>query len=383
MAIEFPARWRLTASKPLEYQITYAPNLFDLENPSLLESNTSSRRLVFVDSNVYVNFADTINEYFEVNSPGSVVVSVEANETLKTLDNSLVLIKHMEDFGLLRRSEPVIAIGGGSLLDSVGFACSIYRRGVPYIRVPTTLLGIVDVSVAIKTGVNHLGRRNRLGTYYPPAAVFLYRKFIETQSDREICNGLGEILKLAIIEDLSLFTLLEGNSALLRNEKFQYGAIPVKVINRAITVMINNLQNNLWEDNLMRAVDFGHSFSPLIEQDSLPELLHGEAVALDCLFSSCLSFNRGLLDEVELSRIFRVTRDLGLPTTHRNFLDSQQLMSSLMDTVKHRNGSQNLPVPVGIGSHQFLNDIEEDEVMKAARTLEDLNHQEVKKLQSS
>ena len=383
MAIEFPARWRLTASKPLEYQITYAPNLFDLENPSLLESNTSSRRLVFVDSNVYVNFADTINEYFEVNSPGSVVVSVEANETLKTLDNSLVLIKHMEDFGLLRRSEPVIAIGGGSLLDSVGFACSIYRRGVPYIRVPTTLLGIVDVSVAIKTGVNHLGRRNRLGTYYPPAAVFLYRKFIETQSDREICNGLGEILKLAIIEDLSLFTLLEGNSALLRNEKFQYGAIPVKVINRAITVMINNLQNNLWEDNLMRAVDFGHSFSPLIEQDSLPELLHGEAVALDCLFSSCLSFNRGLLDEVELSRIFRVTRDLGLPTTHRNFLDSQQLMSSLMDTVKHRNGSQNLPVPVGIGSHQFLNDIEEDEVMKATRTLEDLNHQEVKKLQSS
>ena len=377
MVIEFPARWRLTASKPLEYQITYAPNLFDLENPSLLEPNTSSRRLAFVDSNVYVNFADTINEHFEVNSPGSVVVSVEANETLKTLDNSLVLIKHMEDFGLLRRSEPVIAIGGGSLLDSVGFACSIYRRGVPYIRVPTTLLGIVDVSVAIKTGVNHLGRRNRLGTYYPPAAVFLYRKFIETQSDREICNGLGEILKLAIIEDLSLFTLLEGNSALLRNEKFQYGAIPVKVINRAITVMINNLQNNLWEDNLMRAVDFGHSFSPLIEQDSLPELLHGEAVALDCLFSSCLSFNRGLLDDVELSRIFRVTRDLGLPTTHRSFLNSQQLMSSLMDTVKHRNGRQNLPVPVGIGSHQFLNDIEEDEVMKATRTLEDLNHREV------
>ena len=208
MVIEFPARWRLTASKPHEYQITYAPNLFDLDNLSLLEPNASSRRLVFVDSNVYVNFSETITEYFEVNSPGSIVISVEANENLKTLDSSLVLIRHMEDFGLLRRSEPIIAIGGGSLLDSVGFACSIYRRGVPYIRIPTTLLGIVDVSVAIKTGVNHLGRRNRLGTYYPPTAVFLYRKFIKTQSDREICNGLGEILKLAIIEDLSLFTLL-------------------------------------------------------------------------------------------------------------------------------------------------------------------------------
>ena len=377
MVIDFPARWHLTASKPLEYQITYAPNLFDLENHALLEPKVSMRRLVFVDSNVYVNFSKTINEYFAVNSPGSTIISIESNETLKTLDNSLVLIKHMEDFGLLRRSEPIIAIGGGSLLDCVGFACSIYRRGVPYVRVPTTLLGIVDVSVAIKTGVNHLNRRNRLGTYYPPIAVFLYRKFIQTQSDREICNGLGEILKLAIIEDLSLFTLLEGNSALLRNEKFQYGAIPVKVINRAITVMINNLQNNLWEDNLTRAVDFGHSFSPLIEQDLMPELLHGEVVALDCLFSSCLSFNRGLMDEDELTRIFRVTRNLGLPTTHRSFLDSQQLMSSLMDTIKHRDGSQNLPVPVGIGSHQFLNDMQEDEVMKATRTLEDLNRREV------
>ena len=377
MVIEFPARWQLTASKLLEYQISYAPNLFDLENQSLLEPNASSRRLVFVDSNVYANFSEAINAYFEINSPGSTVISIEAKEALKTLDHSLILIKHMEDFGLLRRSEPVIAIGGGSLLDSVGFACSIYRRGVPYIRVPTTLLGIVDVSVAIKTGVNHLGRRNRLGTYYPPTAVFLYRKFIETQSDREICNGLGEILKLAIIEDLGLFLLLEGNAELLRHEKFQYGAIPVKVINRAITVMINNLQSNLWEDNLMRAVDFGHSFSPLIEQNSLPELLHGEAVALDCLFSSCLSFNRGLLDEDELIRIFRVTRDLGLPTTHKRFLDSQQLMTSFMDTIRHRNGSQNLPVPVGIGSHQFLNDIQEDEVMKATRTLADLNHRAV------
>jgi 3-dehydroquinate synthase len=379
MVIDFPANWRLSASRTLEYQISYAPKLFDLENRTLLEPGGSTRRLVFVDSNVYLNFSTTINNFFKVNSPESTIIPVDANEMLKNLDSTLLLIKHMEEFGLLRRSEPVIAIGGGSLLDAVGFACSIYRRGVPYIRVPTTLLGIVDVSVAIKTGINHLSRRNRLGTYFPPAAVFLYRKFIETQSDREISNGLGEILKLAIIEDLTLFTLLEGNASLLIKEKFQYGAIPVKVINRAITVMINNLQNNLWEDNLMRAVDFGHSFSPLIEQNSLPELLHGEAVALDCLFSSCLSYNRNLLDEDELSRIFRVTKDLGLPTTHRSFLDSKQLMTSLTDTVKHRNGSQNLPVPVGIGSHQFLNDIQENEVMRAAITLEELNRREVKR----
>lgn len=370
MVIDFPANWRLLATKSLEYQISYAPNLFDVDNLSLLEPNGSSRRLVFVDSNVYKSFSGIIELYFQTNSPGSTIISIDANESLKTLDSALVLIRHMEDFVLLRRSEPVIAIGGGSLLDSVGFACSIYHRGVPYIRVPSTLLGIVDVSVAIKTGVNHLGRRNRLGSYFPPAAVFLYRKFIETQSDREICNGLGEILKLAIIDDLGLFVLLEGNAALLRREKFQYGAVPVKVINRSISVMINNLQSNLWEDNLMRAVDFGHSFSPLIEQASLPELLHGEAVALDCLFSSCLAFNRGLLEEEELFRIFQVGKKLGLPTVHPSFLDSEKLLAALKDTIKHRNGNQNLPIPVGIGSHQFLNDVQEEEISLACDTLQ-------------
>jgi 3-dehydroquinate synthetase len=373
MAIDFPATWTLQASKPLEYEISYAPNLFDLDNHALLESGGSFRRLVFIDSNVYRHFSEPILEYFRRNAPESVVISVDANESLKTLDASLVLIGHMEEFGLLRRSEPVIAIGGGSLLDSVGFACSIYRRGVPYIRIPTTLLGIVDVSVAIKTGVNHLGRRNRLGTYYPPSSVFLYRKFIETQSDREICNGLGEIFKLAVIGDIGLFSLLEANAQLLRKEKFQYGAVPVRVINRAISLMINNLQNNLWEENLMRAVDFGHSFSPLIEQENLPELLHGEAVALDCLISSCLAYNRGLLDSRDLSRIFDVCRELGLPTIHHGFQDLEKLMASLADTVKHRNGSQNLPVPVGIGSYQFLNDVDGAEVQLACEMLFNLN----------
>lgn len=366
MAIEFPARWKITSLKAIDYEIVYSPTLFDYGQGSLLDESEGDRRLVFVDSVVLSTYKSMIESYFSQHAPGSIVISIESNEILKTLESSLQLIKHMEDFGILRRSEPVIVIGGGTLLDSVGFACSIYRRGIPYIRIPTTLLGIVDVSVAIKTGVNHLDRRNRLGTYYPPKAVYLYRKFIDTQSEREISNGLGEILKLGIITDISLFILLEENASLLRREKFQYGAVPVQVINRAISNMMNNLQNNLWEDNLLRVVDFGHSFSPLIELKNLPELLHGEAVALDCLYSSCLALSRELITESDVKRIFQVCKNLGLPIFHTDFLDVDLLDSALQDTVKHRNGNQNLPIPIGIGTYQFLNDVGLDDLKRTS-----------------
>ena len=150
---------------------------------------------------------------------------------------------------MLRR-EPIIAIGGGVLLDIVGFACSIYRRGIPYIKVPTTLLAIVDASVGSKVAVNHFGRRNRLGAYYPPIATLIDKKFIKTQSEREIINGIAEIFKLAVIKSPELFALLEENAELLIEEKFQHGAVPVRVINLAITDMIAELGPNLWEKKL-------------------------------------------------------------------------------------------------------------------------------------
>ena len=145
-----------------------------------------------------------------------------------------------------------IVIGGGVLLDLVGFCCSVYRRGIPYVKVPTTLLAIVDASVGVKVAANHFGRRNRIGAYYPPIATLIDKKFIKTQDERNIVNGIAEIFKLAVIKSPELFYLLEENAEMLIEEKFQYGAVPVRVINLAITDMINELGPNLWEKRLDR-----------------------------------------------------------------------------------------------------------------------------------
>jgi 3-dehydroquinate synthase len=122
-----------------------------------------------------------------------------------------------------------------------------------------------------------------------PSFNIIDTSFIKTQDRREISNGMAEILKLAIVLDHRLFEMMELAPHQLLTQKFQNLALADQIIDRAITGMTQELNDNLWERNLKRPVDFGHSFSPVVEMKNVPNLLHGEAVILDCLLSSCIS----------------------------------------------------------------------------------------------
>ena len=355
--------WSVKTELPISFSLTYSSGVFNINNHDLHTFNQSDRKVVVIDKSVYELYGTELHEYFTKFKLQLVYLVVDATEENKNWEETDKILKFFEDTNVLRR-EPVIAIGGGVLLDIVGFAASIYRRGIPYIKVPTTLLSIVDASVGSKVGINHLGRRNRLGAYYPPIATLIDKKFIKTQSEREIVNGLAEIFKLALIKSKELFDLMNESAEQLVAEKFQFGAVPVRVINLAITGMIEELAPNLWEKKLDRCVDFGHSFSPIIEMKNVPEMHHGEAVALDCLFSSCLSFVRGFIDKEMLLNIFDVAKRLKLKTYHVDFTNYDLLSSALCDTMKHRNGNQYLPVPVDIGNHIMLNDVTEEEIRR-------------------
>ena len=136
--------------------------------------------------------------------------------------------------------------------------------------------------------------------------------------------------------------------------------------------MVEELQPNLWEKELERSVDYGHSFSPLLEMQALPELYHGEAVTLDCVLSAFLAAHRGLLTRDDVRRVVNCARSLGLPVWHPLFCDADLLLEALADTVRHRNGDQNLPVMTGIGSARFLNDVTPAELEAAAAAMAEL-----------
>ena len=366
--------WTVKAELPVEFTLKYSSDIFNINNHDLLSFGESNRKLVVIDKAVNEIYGQRLVDYFKTMKVELKLFVLDAIEANKTWEYTDKVLQFFEDAGALRR-EPIIVIGGGVLLDLVGFCCSIYRRGIPYVKVPTTLLAIVDASVGVKVAANHFERRNRIGAYYPPIATLLDKKFIATQDGRNIINGIAEIFKLAVIKDIELFELLEESYEQLISERFQLGAVPVRVINLAITGMIEELSPNLWERKLDRCVDFGHSFSPIIEMKNIVTLQHGEAVALDCLFSSCLAYVRGFLDMPTLVRIFKTARNLKLPVFHKDFCDFNLLKRALSDTMKHRNGNQYLPVPLGIGNYKILNDVTDDEIRAASDLFETVEYE--------
>ncbi|MCC6567675.1 MAG: sedoheptulose 7-phosphate cyclase, partial [Anaerolineales bacterium] len=261
------------------------------------------------------------------------------------------------------------AIGGGVLTDLVGFVAASHRRGVPYIKAPTTLMGYVDASIGIKTGFNFNGNKNRLGAFHAPQTVLLDKTLLRTLPRRHILNGVCEIIKLAVVCDAELFDMLELHGARCVVSHFQNGESDA-ILDRAISGMINELEPNLFEVELARKVDFGHTFSYGLETRHETNLLHGEAVLLDILLSTLIAHGRGLLTDHETERIFRLTSELGF-ALNASILDPSLLWSSLTERTYHRNGLQRVPMPRGIGGCVFINDIHEAEIESAVKILED------------
>ena len=365
--------WRFKSQLSVEYEVIKITHLFSKDWHEIFTGRThqdSARRLIIIDKKIDALYGDEIRTFFDNAGIKTYFLLIECIEKNKNIHTIIHILQQMDDIRLLRRSEPIFAIGGGILLDIVGLAASLYRRGVPYIRIPTTLVGLVDAAIGVKTGINCFQQRNRIGTYYPPIASLIDSSFLKTLPTNEIKNGLSEILKLAIVTDKTLFDLLYGHGLALLANKFQNINIADKIIERSIMQMAKQLYPNLWEQNLCRLVDFGHSFSPLIEMEShkneIP-LSHGEAVIIDVYLSCLISNNRGILSDKEFIKISTLIDKLGLNKYHPLFLDLKYLQKALDEIIVHRNGLQNLPLPTRIGSAEFYNDIQANDLEQAIK----------------
>ncbi len=361
--------WAIGATQPVSYQIRRTHHCLDPDNSDLADAvGIGTRRtLVFVDSTVMSLFGDPIIGYFDNYTTACTVVPIETTERSKNSDTVGRIIREYDKFGLSRRRDAVVAIGGGVLTDVVGFAASIYRRGVPYIRVPTTLLGMVDAAVGVKTGINFNGRKNRLGTYFAATDTIVDPGFLTTLPDRQISNGMAEILKIALVKDSGLFDRIEHRWTTPRGFG-THSTVSGPIIDAAITAMLEELEPNLWEQNLARLPDFGHTFSPAFELAAKPRLYHGEAVAIDIALSCLVSLHRALIDKDCFTRIVTLLTRVGLPLSHA-CITEDILAAGLADSIRHRDGNQNIPLVTAIGTAVFAQDISLKEVITAAQEL--------------
>lgn len=363
-------RWQVLAARPVAYEVIKAPHhLFSPQDDTLLGfgRGSGSRRFVVVDAVVLRHHGEAIRNWFARRGIEARIVAFAGGEENKSLHAWQALARQLEDFPLHRRDEPIIAIGGGVLTDVVAYLAASYRRGVPHIKVPTTLMGYVDAALGVKCGVNFEGSKNRLGAFEPPLAVLLDPGFLTTLPRRHLHNGTGEILKLAVISDGELFRALEAHGTTALATHFA-DADGDKLLDAAIDGMLAELAPNLFEADLARKVDFGHTFSYGLEAQHGDRLLHGEAVLLDVLVSTAIAQRRGLLAVAEGERVFALVARLGL-SPDLALLDGDAMWAALQDRILHRNGRQRVPLPPRIGDCVFVDDIRRDELDLALAAL--------------
>ncbi|AYE96981.1 3-dehydroquinate synthase [Mycobacterium paragordonae] len=347
----------------IEYDLLYVDGVFAPENTELADSyRPYGRALAVVDDTVYRIYGEVMQSYFDHHGIELTVIPVQIRETAKSLETYEQIVSRFDAFGLVR-TEPVLVVGGGLTTDVAGFACASYRRNTPYIRIPTTLIGLIDASVSIKVAVNHGKHKNRLGAYHASEKVLLDFSFLKTLPEDQVRNGMAELIKIAVVGNAEIFQLLEDHGADLLRTRFghldgtpELRDVGDRLTYQAIATMLDLEAPNLHEIDLDRVIAFGHTWSPTLELTPPIPFFHGHAINIDMALSTTLAEQRGHLSVSDRDRILSVMSALGLA------LDSEHLTSELLERatsaiLKTRDGLLRAAIPDPIGRCRFLNDV--------------------------
>jgi 3-dehydroquinate synthase len=257
------------------------------------------------------------------------VIEVPAGEKFKTLETCNSVWEILTD-KLADRHSVLINLGGGVVCDLGGFAASVFKRGIRFIHMPTSLMAMADASIGGKTGIDLNGLKNILGTFSQPMAVFIDPLFLRTLPDREINNGFAEMLKHGLISEYSYFEeLAEGGPENVTTEQIRI----------SVEIKSDIVQRDPMERGIRKALNFGHTIGHALETYSLlndkKPLLHGEAIILGMMAETLLSEKMNLLGESETEEILSGLFDFSVIYN----LD-ESCIDAIMELIQHDKKSQ-------------------------------------------
>lgn len=298
------------------YKIFFTEGLFDSDNLLLAdffngESSAAQKKVLFVldaglvDANPALETA--ITAYFQVHRAVELVseiLIVPGGEAAKNNPAVLESIIEAVDVHGIDRHSYIAAVGGGAVLDLVGYAAAIAHRGIRHLRMPTTVLAQNDSGVGVKNGINYKGKKNFLGSFSPPVAVFNDKQFLLTLNNRDFRSGISEAIKVALIKDPAFFAWIEAHASKLLNRDMESMGYLIKHCARLHLEHISSLDP--FERGSSRPLDFGHWSAHKLEQLSNFSITHGEAVAMGMALDSTYSFYAGVLPEEKLLRILNL-----------------------------------------------------------------------------
>jgi 3-dehydroquinate synthase len=364
-------------SVPFRYPVVFTENLFAESQTLFVEIFPEGQlaRVFFVlDSGVAACHPELISQIktYVAAYPSRLALVAEpmvvaGGEACKNdPDAYQQVVEATNSFGIDRHSY-IAAVGGGAVLDMVGFAAAISHRGIRLIRIPTTVLSQNDSAVGVKNSINAFGKKNYLGTFTPPFAVLNDFNFLESLEDRDWRSGISEAVKVALIKDLEFFEWLEKEAAALARREME----PMKehIIRSAQHHMAHIAGADPFEFGSSRPLDFGHWAAHKLEKLSDFRIRHGEAVAIGIALDSAYSFLQGRIGEGDLIRIFSLFHTLGL-SLYAPELQEEALLQGLKEFQEHLGGKLTVMLLDALGTGVEVHEMDSNLIVKALHLLQ-------------
>lgn len=232
------------------------------------------------------------------------------------------------------RTDAVIGFGGGSTTDLAGFVAATWLRGVKFVQIPTTLLGMVDAAVGGKTGINTAEGKNLVGVFYAPAAVLCDLDTLQSLNKNEIIAGFGEVVKYGFIADPVILDLIEADPQIATDPNSE---VFREIVERSIAIKARVVSNDFKEAGLREILNYGHTLGHAIEHAEKYRWRHGAAISIGMVFVAELARLNGRLSDEVVARHRSILDLLGLPTAYK--ADKwNQLLATMQRDKKSRAG---------------------------------------------
>lgn len=272
-----------------------------------------AKRVAVLHPEALAETGEAVREDLASQGYEAIAIQLPNAEEAKTVEVAAYCWKALGQTGFTR-SDVIVGVGGGATTDVAGFVAASWLRGVRWIAVPTTVLGMVDAAVGGKTGINTAEGKNLVGAFHPPAGVLCDLAALDSLPVHDYISGMAEIIKAGFIADPVILDLVEGDPEGARTPA---GPHTAELIERSIRVKAEVVSSDLKESGLREILNYGHTLGHAIEKNERYKWRHGAAVSIGLVFAAELGRLAGRLDDATADRHRTVLASVGLPLTYR------------------------------------------------------------------
>ncbi|MBN2239356.1 MAG: 3-dehydroquinate synthase [Dehalococcoidales bacterium] len=343
------------------YNILTGIDLLEQAGGLLREAGISGTKAVVIsDTKVYDLHGEVLKSSLTGSGFDVLIIKVPQGEEQKSLDTAGRIYTKLTDF-YAERTTPLLALGGGVIGDLTGFVAATYMRGTPLVQLPTTLLSMGDSSIGGKTAVNHGQLKNKIGVFYHPWLTVSDISTLKTLTERELSNGLSEIIKHGVILDAEFFSYLERNIGKI---KALDDEVMETIVSRSAEIKARIVEQDELDMGLRNILNCGHTVGHAIESVSGLQVWHGEAVATGLLIEAGISNLLGLMSSEEVDRIKLLMTTAGLPIELPG-MDPVKIIDAMKHDKKVVDGKIRFALPQRIGKAVIRDDISNTVIEKA------------------